>query len=80
MKKTLFLLILVIVTGCKDDVIYTLYRSSITDENLRIHVATFDVKESAQYNNENCKIASELFEKQTGVRVKYWCEKGSYKK
>lgn len=80
MKKTLFLLILVVVTGCKDDVTYTLYRSSLPDKNLRIHVATFDVKESAEYNNENCKIAAELFENQSGVKVKYWCEKGSYKK
>jgi hypothetical protein len=73
-------LILVIVTGCKDDVTYTLYRSSVLDINSRIHVATFDTKkESAEYNNENCKIAAELFENQPKVRVKYWCEKGSYK-
>jgi len=29
---------------------------------------------------ENCQIAAELFKKQQGVTVKYWCEKGIYKK
>jgi hypothetical protein len=29
---------------------------------------------------ENCQIAADLFMKQQGVKVKYWCEKGNYKK
>jgi hypothetical protein len=28
----------------------------------------------------NCQIAQELFQKQPGVTVKYWCEKDKYKK
>ena len=59
---------------------YTLYRNSTTDEKMRVHVATFDAKESQAYNKENCEIAKELFQNQKGVKAKYWCEKGRYKK
>lgn len=63
-----------------DEGAYTLYRSSPTDSNMRVHVATFDAKEGAHYNRDNCQIAAELFGRQSGVVVKYWCEKGEYKK
>jgi hypothetical protein len=59
--------------------VYTLYRNSVTDENMRIHVATFDVNEQDEYNKDNCEIARSLFQQQPGVKVKYWCEKGYYK-
>ena len=60
--------------------VYTLYRNSVTDENMRIYVATFDVNEQDEYNKGNCEIARLLFQQQPGVKVKYWCEKGYYKK
>ena len=59
---------------------YTLYRNSVTDENMRIHVATFDTKESQDYNMGNCMLAVELFQKQEGLKTKFWCEKGTYRK
>jgi len=62
------------------DRVFTLYRDSVTDQNIRIHIATFDVDEKETYNKENCSVAQELFKNQPGVKVKYWCEKGYFKK
>lgn len=59
---------------------YTLYRTSVMDEHDRIHVATFDAAAGEQYNHDNCQIAAELFQKQDGVKTKFWCEKGKYRK
>lgn len=64
----------------------TLYRDSVAIQNARIHIATFDADLSTsggttfEYNWENCKIAAELFHSQEGVKVKYWCEKGFFRK
>jgi hypothetical protein len=62
------------------DRIYTLYRSSALDDNMRIHIATFNADAEEAYNGENCEIARALFQQQPGVKVRYWCEKGEYKK
>jgi hypothetical protein len=80
MKIILVFLSLFLLSACFDDGVYTLYRSSPSNENFRIHVATFDASDGNDYNSENCKIAIGLFEKQEGVTVKYWCEKGRFKK
>lgn len=67
--------------GCKSPTdIYTLYRNSVLNESMRIHVATFDSSDRHDYNQGNCRIAAELFQKQDGVKTKFWCEKGGYKK
>ena len=65
---------------------YTLYRSSATGAEARIHVATFDADEAVRnarkegtYNQLNCSIAADLFASLPGVEVKYWCEKGRYR-
>lgn len=64
------------------------------DATLRIHVATFDADEDAKYNLANCEIAQELFTSNQAhfrdyssntvaagkMRVKYWCEKGRFRK
>ncbi len=60
--------------------VYTLYRSSVMVENMRIHVATFDADEEEKYNCENCETAASLYQNQPGVVAKFWCEKGYYKK
>ena len=72
---------LMLLTGCGDST-YTLYRSSSTTggESWRLHIATFDAKEDEAYNMGNCQIAQELFQKQPGISVRYWCEKGNFKK
>jgi hypothetical protein len=82
-KKAYVLLIpmfCTLLSACGNSESYTLYRGSPVIENARIHVATFDANEKEVYNIENCQTAAELFKKQQGVTVKYWCEKGRYKK
>jgi hypothetical protein len=66
--------------GFINDGTYTLYRSSMTDSTMRVHVATFDTDNQGSYNRENCDLARDLFQNQQGVKVKFWCEKGRYKK
>lgn len=68
------------ITSCGiSEATYTLYRDSPSDSNMRIHVATFDADQSDSYNRENCEAARMLFQNQTGVTAKYWCEKGKYR-
>tara|TARA_R110000868_G_C10792289_1_gene756408 strand:+ start:147 stop:389 length:243 start_codon:yes stop_codon:yes gene_type:complete len=73
------LLVILFLSACSDNT-YTLYRTQVRNENARTHVATFDAKDGEAYNMGNCQIAQELFQKQPGVTVKYWCEKDKYKK
>jgi hypothetical protein len=56
--------------GCGNAATYTLYRNSVVLENARIHVATFDAAAAEQYNSENCRVASDLFQQQPGVKDK----------
>jgi len=85
MKKLYILLIifpLLALAKPSDKEIYTLYRNSILDESMRIHVASFDAKDgksSHAYNMSNCMIAQDLFQNQHEVKTKYWCERGKYK-
>lgn len=60
--------------------VFTLYRNSVTDESMRIHVATFDASENEEYNRGNCEQALALFQAQPGLKVKFWCEKRRHKK
>lgn len=62
--------------------VYTLYRSSAVDggRTWRLHVATFDAVDGAEYNQGNCDVAMSLFQAQPGVTVKYWCERGYFRK
>ncbi len=73
-----------LLSACGGDSTYTLYRTSpvpIDNPSLqRIHVATFDSYNDESYNRENCQVAARLFQSQQGVTVKYWCEKGKFKK
>lgn len=71
--------------GCGNDDVYTLYRSAVGMPDLRIHIATFDADDSKDpkfktYNQDNCFSAQKLFSAQDGVSVRYWCEKGNFKK
>ncbi len=65
------------------------------DELLRIHVSTFDasplhtIEDNAKYNLANCEIAQQIFNASqphilgsvhSTINIKYWCEKGQYKK
>lgn len=68
-------------TGCSltEDATYTLYRDSMVEANMRIHVASFDTGEGEPYNAENCQVAADLFQSQNGVLTRFWCEKGRYR-
>jgi hypothetical protein len=66
-------------THPSDNEIFTLYRNSLSDGNLRIHVATFDAKDGEEYNKGNCDQAQLLFQNQPEVKTKFWCEKGSFR-
>ena len=59
--------------------IYTLYRNSVTNAALRLHVATFDALDGAAYNRQNCAQAQQLFAAQQGVNVAFWCEPGRFR-
>ena len=76
----LTILISLFLMGCSQSESYTLYRNSVTDENMRIHVASFNSSDGENYNQGNCEIAQELFQKQDGVKTKFWCEKGVFRK
>jgi len=62
------------------DGIFTLYRNSIVDAEMRLQIATFDAADGEAYNRENCFLAAALFKNQPAVRVQYWCEKGRFRK
>jgi hypothetical protein len=47
---------------------------------MRLHVATFDANEQEEYNRENCEVAARLFAAQAGVKTKFFCEKGRFRK
>lgn len=57
---------------------YTLYRNSVLDAKMRLHVATFDAVDGTSYNRENCDQARDLFQAQAGVKTKFWCEPGRF--
>ena len=78
--KKIILLVIVFLMSCSQSESYTLYRNSVSDETMRLHVATFNAKDGEKYNQGNCEIAQELFQKQDGVKTKFWCEKGVFKK
>lgn len=60
--------------------IFTLYRSSVVDPEMRIHVATFDASDGREYNAGNCQLAARLFLSQPGVKTLFWCEPGRFEK
>lgn len=68
------------ISGTSDGQVFTLYRNSVTDGNMRLHVATFDATETEEYNRGNCEQAQQLFQSQQGVKTKFWCEKGRFRK
>ena len=82
MYKSILVIVILLIFGCSqsDSDTYALYRNSVFDELARYHVATFDSKDGEKYNQENCDIAKNLFQKQDGVITKFWCEKGKFKK
>jgi hypothetical protein len=79
-NTTALLAVVLLIAACSDADVNTLYRNSVTDPSMRIHVATFDATDGEKYNNGNCEQARELFQAQPGVKTRFWCEKGKYRK
>ena len=81
-KIWLIVTALALLAACEDSkpkgVVYTLYRNLPAFPDMRIHVATFDAAEDKDYNRDNCEKAADLFAKQRGVIVHYWCERGKF--
>ena len=73
-------LLLALATGCGNKNAYTLYRNVSLSDTLRIHVATFDADEEADYNRDNCEQTRELFQLHPSQLSRFWCEKGRYRK
>ncbi|MGH6934572.1 MAG: hypothetical protein ACRED2_00045 [Methylocella sp.] len=67
-------------SGASENELFVLSRNSAFDENMRIHVATFDASDGEAYNKGNCEQSQALFQAQPGVKTKFWCEKGRFKK
>lgn len=83
MKIIILTFLCMLFFSCENNNSYTLYRDSLIDSGLRIHVATFDSNDGnkdALYNKENCEIAKKLFSSQAESKSNFWCEKGMFKK
>ena len=81
-SRTIFALaVAAIMVGCDfGGTTFTLYRNSTHDETMRIHVASFDATASEKYNRGNCEQARDLFQAQSGAKIRFWVEKVTYKK
>jgi len=66
--------------AANDSSTFTLYRNSVLDAKMRLHVASFDTADGAAYNQENCALAQQLFRAQPGVKTQFWCEPGRFHK
>ena len=73
----------------KEDIYYTLYRNVPSDESFRVSVATFNHQNTGDLfddtdeliNKKNCERVATYYQKDLDWKgVKFWCEKGIYKK
>ena len=85
MHKIIYVLIIIFsstlfsVSYADEKQILTLYRNSLLNSEMRIHIATFNSKDGYAYNSENCFLAAKLFQSQRGVKTLFWCEKGNFR-
>jgi hypothetical protein len=73
----------VVMHGCGapgDEHQYTLYRSSVVNDSMRVHVATFNASDGEIYNRDGCEYTRRLYQAQPGIKTRFWCEKGGYRK
>ena len=79
-KQILLFILLIYATGANaNDNFASLYRNSIINENMRLHISTFDTKNGRDYNWENCQLVAKLMQNQPGVLTKFWCEIGDFR-
>ena len=71
--------------GIHDADAFTLYSNAPSDKFSRLHEATFDTHYSSEFNALKCERVQRLLQEWYNVEtktsdVKFWCEKGRYKK
>jgi hypothetical protein len=76
-KSIIPIFIALLLSGCDDSAgdEYVLYRSSVVPGIEKLEIAKFDADQPGSYNQENCQLAANLFQRQPGIKVRYWCEK-----
>lgn len=78
MKRLAFLLAALTLSGC-DRPAYTLYREGRFGGPERVHIATFDAPDSAEYNRHNCEYVVSRIMAEEGVTERHWCERGRFR-
>ena len=71
--------------GVHDGDVFTLYSNAPSDQFARLHEATFDAHYGSEFNSAKCesvqRLLQEWYNTETKTNdVKFWCEKGRYKK
>jgi hypothetical protein len=62
-----FIVFVALMAGCTSgDSTFKLYRNLMTDQNIRLHVATFDSTDGTAYNSEKCQATQTLFQSKEG--------------
>ena len=62
--------------------VYTLYQGipTLDGGTMRIHVASFDAADGAEWNRKNCETVASLYKPVEVARVSHWCEPGWFKR
>jgi hypothetical protein len=68
-----------------DSDIFTLYSNAPSDKFARLHEATFDARQAVEMNAHHCERVQRLLQEWYNTTtkttdVKFWCEKGRYRK
>ena len=87
MRVALFCACLASLAACtqpSDVDVWTLYRNSVLDSEMRLHVATFDSAERAfsggpSYNQQTCMETAELYAANDPAQKNWWCEPGRFR-
>ena len=71
--------------GIPENDVFTLYANAPSDKFWRSHEATFDTPYGAEFNAHKCERAQRLLQDDWHATVKtadvkFWCEKGRYRK
>ena len=71
--------------GIHDIDVFTLYSNAPSDKFYRLHEATFDTHYGSEMNAHHCERVQQLLQRWYNTEtktsdVKFWCEKGRYKK
>ena len=80
MKRLALITCLAALLAACGDSTYTMYRSNAKDPKAREYFATFGSNGNEKDNQVNCDLSSTLLTMQRTSQLRYWCEKGPFKK